>query len=277
MTPVSERTGILFAASGTTCPEANGAYDQISRVAVSRFPGVEQRWAYTSAGIRRKLAAQGFPVKDPEEALSAMQTEGFNRVAVVSLHLSDGAEFGELANTVDAWGHRPGTLMRMALGHALLTCETDWRRALGALLAALPEASGDDERIILVAHGSRDRQATKTLMTAAQLCPVVDRRLILGMMLGTPGLDDVVRACRSVGVKKAWLLPCMVAAGYSAREDIVGPGERSWTTALRRAGIEPVPVIKGLGEVKGVVDIWMDHLARMLAELTEANRQKGQV
>jgi sirohydrochlorin cobaltochelatase len=95
------------------------------------------------------------------------------------------------------------------------------------------------------------------------------------MMLGVPGLDDVVRDCQASGVKKAWLLPCMVVAGFSVREDIAGPGEQSWATALTRAGIEAVPVIKGLGEVDGVVAIWMDNLERLLAGLADSNGRKG--
>lgn len=272
---MTEFKGILFAAPGTSCPEGKAGYDQIGYAAARRFPGVEQRWAYTSAGIRRKLAAQGAPVRDPAEALSAMQVEGFTRVAVLSLHLTDGMEFGELAESVADLQRQAGNPMSVALGSALLTCEAHWRRALSALLADLPGKPGDQERVILVVHGSRDPQAEKTLTTAAQLCRVVDRRLILGMMLGTPGLDDVVSECRSAGVQKAWVLPCMVAAGYSAREDIAGPGERSWVSVLQRAGIETVPMIRGLGEVPGVVEIWMDTIERLLAEVAESNGPRG--
>lgn len=265
---MNPRPGILFAVPGTTCPQGKAAYDRIGRAASHRFPGVEQRWTFTSTGVRRKLAAQGAPVPDPAGALSAMQAEGFTRVAVLSLHLTDGMEFGELAEAVAALGHQPGNPMRMALGHPLLTSEADWRHTLAALLAGLPERPGEADRVILVAHGSRDPRAQKTLLAAARLCPKVDRRLTLGMMLGTPSLDDMVRECRSAGVKKAWLLPCMVAAGYSAREDIAGPGEASWATALSRAGIETVPVVRGLGEVDGVVDLWLGKIEGLLAELS---------
>ncbi len=272
---MSARQGILWAAPGTTCQEARAGYDRIGHAAALRFPGMEQRWTYTSAGIRRKLAAQGSPAKDPGEALSAMQTEGFTRVAVMSLHLTDGMEFGELAEAVASRVGQPESRMTAALGHALLTSETDWHRALNALWTSLPTPPGDQDRVILVAHGSRDPRAVKTLLSAAQLCRGVDPRLTVGMMLGVPGLDDVVRDCRASGVKKAWLLPCMVVAGFSVREDIAGPGEQSWATALTRAGIEAVPVIKGLGEVDGVVAIWMDNLERLLAGLADSNGRKG--
>ena len=271
---MSARQGILFAAPGTTCREAKIGYDQIGRAAALRFPGVEQRWTCTSAGIRRKLVAQGTPVQDPAEALSAMQAEGFTRVAVLSLHLTDGLEFGELAAAVSSQRQSENP-MRVELGYALMTCEADWCRALHALWASLSSKLGDQDQVILVAHGSLEPQARKTLLAAAQLCRRVDRRLTVGMMLGAPGLEDVVRDCRSAGVQKAWVLPCMVVAGFSARENIAGSGEGSWATVLAHAGIEVVPVIQGLGEVSGVVDIWMDQIERLLAELMKSNGPQG--
>ncbi len=275
--PGSPRTAILFATPGTTCRSAMGVYEQISRAAALRFPGAAPRWCFTSGPVRRKLAAQGLPAPDPAAALKALQAEGFTRVAVMPLHLSDGMEFNELAGIVHAQRHPPGATPGLALGHALLTSEADWRRALHALLTELPatepqriagasRTETNPGRIILVVHGSTDPRGSATLQTAARLCRAVDPRLILGMMLGEPDLAAVVRECQAAGVTKAWLLPCMVVAGFSARDEIAGPGESSWASALRRAGIEVVPVIKGLGEVDGIVQIWLDAVEGLLAE-----------
>ncbi|MEI6166036.1 MAG: sirohydrochlorin cobaltochelatase [bacterium] len=261
-----ERKGLLFAVPGTTCPEARGVFDRISAAAARRFPDVEVRWTFTSAPIRRKLVAQGLEAKAPEAALLAMQAEGNTRAAVVSLHLTDGMEFGELAETVMAFSHTPENRMKVVLGQALMASESVWLRALVALLAGLPETPGPQDRVILVAHGSEDPRAEKTLRAAVEGCHKVDPRLRLGMILGKPGREAVVRDCLESGVKKVWLTPCMVAAGYSAQEDIAGAGEHSWATALRRAGIEVVPVTKGLGEIAGIVELWLEQAGGLLGE-----------
>jgi sirohydrochlorin cobaltochelatase len=270
---VNVRAGILFATPGTTCESAMVVYDQITRAAELRFQGVEPRWTYTSAPIRRKLAAQGNTVPTPGEALLAMQNEGFTHTVVMPLHLSDGMEFTELAQTVAAWSLK-GAPMKVSLGQALLTSPGDWERALRALITDLPKPPDEKDGILLVAHGSRDPQAQRTILAAAQHCRTVDRRLILGMMLGKPGLEDVLRECKATGVRKVWLLPCMVVAGFSAQADIAGAGEHSWASALERAGIESLPVPKGLGEVNGIVQIWLDAVERMLTELTGSNGWK---
>jgi len=258
------RKGILFAVPGTTCPGAKEAFDHITSAATHRFPGVELCWAYTSAPVRRKLAEQGIEAKCPGEALLALQEDGVTQVAVVSLHLTDGMEFGELADTVSVFSRQPGTRMKVVLGRALMVSEADWLRALAALLAGLPSPPGDQNRVILVAHGSTDPRAEKTLMASAQSCRKVDSRLRLGMILGMPDRDAVVRECLADGVRKVWLVPCMVVAGFTAKEDIAGQSEKSWATSLTRAGIEVVPVIRGLGEIDGVVKIWMDQADELL-------------
>ncbi len=261
---MSSQRGILFAVPGTTCPEARVAFAQIERAALSRFPGVAVRWAYTSGPVRRKLVAQGIEAKSPADALAGMRAEGLTQVAVVSLHLTDGMEFGELAETVLEFGHQAGPGPGIALGHALMASESDWRRALAAMMAALPETPQAQDRVLLVAHGSQDPRAEKTLVMAAQVGCKVDSRLTLGMILGRPGRDEVVRTFQAQGVKKVWLVPCMVVAGYSARDEIAGAGGQSWATALRQAGLEVVPVVRGLGEIAGVVDIWMDQAESLL-------------
>ena len=266
MNATAGRQGLLFALPGTSCPAAAATLERIGLAAARRFPAVEQRWAYTSHGVRRKLAAQGRSVPDPAQALTALRNDGFTHVAVMTLHLADGMEFGELAETVAGFTHGPAAFARIALGTPLLACAGDLRRAFTALLSALP-TPGPNEGVLLVAHGSRDPQGRATFGSAAALCRQVDPGQRLGMMLGSPGLDETLQACRAAALKKVWLLPFMVAAGYSAREEIAGPGANSWKSALERKGLECVPVIKGLSEFDGVVDVWLDQIACLLEDL----------
>ena len=268
------RTAILFAIAGTSCRPAMEVYNTISRAAALRFPGVEPRWCFTSAPVRRKLTAQGVPAPDPAEALAALQKDGFTRVAVQPLHLADGMEFGELAEVVEAWHNRPDAAMKLALGHTLLTSETDWRRTLEALLAELatdqalgPGRAGATDRIILVLHGSSDPRGAQTIARAVEISRAVDPRILLGMTLGQPNLAEVVRTCQAAGVKRVWLRPCFVVAGFSAKDDIAGAGAASWASTLTRAGIEVIPVVKGLGEVEAIVQIWLEAVEKLLTFL----------
>jgi sirohydrochlorin cobaltochelatase len=267
MTDSPASTGILFAAAGTSCPEALQVFHRISGKAAERFPGIPHRWAFTSAGVRRNLKSQGISVSDPEEALMAMQKEGLTRVAIPSLHLSDGMEYSELVATASAMEGRGGTLNKVLVGKTLLTTENAFRRCLEILQDGLPSKLGSQDAIVFVAHGSLEPRAVQTLAAAVSTCRQMDRRLFMGMTLGEPSCEAVVKECLRNTVKKVWLVPLMVAAGYSVRDDMAGPGESSWKTAFGKAGIPCIPVLKGLAEYGDMVDIWMDQAASLLTEL----------
>ena len=269
MTARVGRRAILFAVPGTTCPGAAGTFDLIDRAAGLRFPDVERHWAYTSAPIRRKLAAQGHPVPGPAEALAALARAGVTRLAVVSLHMTDGMEYGELAEVVADYRREQAGAVRVGLGPALMTDAAGWERAVRTMLAALPGTAGSRDRVVLVAHGSRELQAVNTLRTAAAIGARVDPRLTLAMMLGKPGLEETVAACREAAVPRVWLVPCLVAAGYSVRDEIAGAGATSWRAAFERAGIACTPVVKGLGEHADIVELWLEQAARLLDKLAE--------
>jgi sirohydrochlorin cobaltochelatase len=267
MTDAACRRGILFAAPGTTSADAALTLERIGLAAARRYPSLESRWAYTSRGVRRKLGAQGQGIPDAEEALAAMRRDGFTHVAVLPLHLSDGMEFGELAETVAAHVRGPAAFAGISLGTPLLACRGDLRRAFEIVLSGLPAPLGIREGVVLVAHGSRDAQGRETFAAAAALSREVDRRLLMGVLLGAPSLADIVAECRAASFRKVWLLPFMVAAGYSARVEIAGPGVDSWKSAIVAAGIECEPVITGLGDYPGIVNMWMDQLDCLLGEL----------
>jgi sirohydrochlorin cobaltochelatase len=261
-------TGILFAVPGTTCPEAAGVFRRIDRAAEARFPGVARYWGYTSAGVRRKAAAQGCRLDDPAAALAAARGRGIGRMAVLPLHLSDGIEYSELRETAGQAETGAAPFARMTLGAPLLVSADAWRRTVDAVWQETADAGRGGAALILVAHGSRE--TPERFAAAAATCRATGRQVFFGAMQCPPGIEDVSRACREAGVRRAWLLPCMVAAGYSAREGIMGAGTTSWRSALERGGVECVPVIKGLGEFEGVVRVWMDQAGELLAALDRA-------
>jgi len=268
MTQDTGKLGILFAAAGSSSPEAQVTFDRIGLQAAVRFPGVGVRWAFTSSGVRRKLDQQGRHRADPSEALSTMQAEGFTSVAVTSLHLSDGMEYSELSAIVDSFKNGTGPLTKVTLGPALMSDENIWRRVVSSVQEALP-VRDVHEAVILVAHGSLDPRAVATLAGAIAVCRQVDPALFLGMILGSPSQKDILEECRVAGVRKVWLVPCLVAVGLSVQDVIMGSGEESWKSCFERAGITCVPVFKGLGDYDGIVDVWMNQSRRLLEVLSK--------
>ena len=87
--------------------------------------------------------------------------------------------------------------------------------------------------------------------------PDVD--IFVGTVEGFPTLNDVIKGLVHYRVKKVILKPLMIVAGDHARNDMAGAGKESWKNRIMAKGIKVIPVIKGLGENKGIRDIIVSH------------------
>lgn len=255
---------ILFAAPGTSSEGAASAFRNIDRMAGGRFGDVPRSWAYTSSGVRRKLARDGRQVDGPSAALVRLRGQGVTHIAVRPLHLTAGMEYGELREAVERATDGSDALAQALIGQPLLGTPGLLGGILENLLAEIPVDDADREALVLVGHGTRHPKGQAALLSAADFCRGLDRRVLLGAIMPPPGVADVMRECREQGVRRAYLVPFTIAAGYSAERDIAGPGPESWRTALEREGIACVPVLRGLGEYDGIVELWLDTVAGML-------------
>jgi sirohydrochlorin cobaltochelatase len=262
------KQGILLVTFGTSMPEAKAAFENIDRMARTRFPGQEIRWAYTSSIIRRKLARQGESIDSPLIALARMREAGFTHVAVQSLHVAAGAEYHDLAQTVAKFRTGPNAFERITLGKPLLVRRADLETVVDAQLAALPERRGDDA-VVLMGHGNAHGRGDMTFLAAAAAFQAAEPHAFLGTVEGQPTLDDVLVQLKAAKPKRAWLVPFMSVAGDHARNDLAGDEPDSWKSVIAGLGIECMPVLKGMGEYDGIVVIWMNHLADAWAALTE--------
>ena len=163
----------------------------------------------------------------------------------------------------------------MVLSKPLLEAPVDFEHMIRSLLTALSVGADATEALLLVAHGSRQKEAQTAYETAAACCRLSDRRVVLGTLMSHPGLEDVMRECKTGGIKKLILAPLMIVAGFSARNELAGQGPDSWVSALDREGIRCAPRVKGLGDHDDIVEIWLDDVERMLIELSASNRQTG--
>ena len=64
---------------------------------------------------------------------------------------------------------------------------------------------------------------------------------------------------RSYQPSKVILAPFMIVAGDHAKNDMAGD-EDSWKCELEEAGYEVRPILRGLGELPGIRQIFMEHL-----------------
>ena len=258
-----KKIGILLVAFGSSIPSAQVSFENIDRQTREKYPGIDVRWAYTSTIIRKKLARQGKYLDSPEVALAKMQDEGFTHVAVQSLHTIGGSEYHDLRRTVGAF-KMMGGFQKIILGYPLMATQESMQKVVAAIMGAIPAERKKDEAVVLMGHGTHhpSNALYAALMFQLQL---QDPNIFVGTVEGYPELDLIQELLTKKGIKKVYLMPFMAVAGDHAKNDMAGDEEDSWKSIFTRAGIEPVPVLKGTADYDAFVDIWVTHIAGPLA------------
>lgn len=275
--PLSARkTGILLVAFGSSTPTGQqtlALFDQRVRLV---FPDVSVRWAFTSDCMRGRLAAARKKTDSVKKALCRMGFERYTHVAVQSLHLIPGKEYGALLEEV-ADARKEGGPAHIAVGSPLLFARHDVERAAGALIAHLPAERLPDEAVLCMAHGTKHDGGSGYDALAASVA-AKDKRVFIGALEGTRDIDHLLPELVHSGVTRVWLLPLLAVVGKHAETDMAGEHPRSWRGRLESEKIRCIPVLKGTAEYTGFVDIWIDHLDEAMAGLQHrgATRKRGQ-
>ena len=82
----------------------------------------------------------------------------------------------------------------------------------------------------------------------------------VGTVEGFPSLDYVIRRLKMRNIRKVFLMPLMVVAGDHARNDLAGAEEDSWDSILQAEGFETEVILKGLGEIDAIAEMFVNHL-----------------
>lgn len=253
------KRAIVVAAFGTSVPEAAPAIQKMVERVKAAYPGVPVSLCYTAAMIRHKLAKEGKVFPSPAEALAALPDQGVTDVALLSLQTIPGHEYDDLVSLAKAFSGLPKGLSHVEVSAPLLFSREDFPRVAKALLASAPKERKPADALVFVGHGT-DHFADMAYPALQYTLWREDKNAFVTTVEGTPGFEDVVAECTARGIKKAYLLPLFAVAGDHARNDMAGKEDDSLASALKKAGIEAVPVLAGNAEREAVAAVWMDHL-----------------
>ncbi|WP_373499798.1 sirohydrochlorin cobaltochelatase [Desulfococcus sp.] len=258
---------ILLVTFGTSIPSAQAAFANIDAQVKKAFPGMEVRWAYTSHIIRKKLAREGKLLDSPEVALAKLMDDGYSRVAVQSLHMIPGLEFHEIHTNAKRFEKMVGGFDKVFVAYPLLSSNDAMDTVVKILPAAMiPKERTPGDAVVLMGHGTHH---TSDAIYSAMMYKFqnADPNIYVGTVEGHPTFDEVKALLVKKGIKKAYLLPFMSVAGDHARNDLAGDDPDSWKSMLTLAGIECVPVLKGVAEYNALVDLWIQNLKTAMKHL----------
>ena len=263
------REGLLIVAFGTSVPEAVPALKALDADFRAAFPKAAVEWAYTSQIIRKKLAERGTPVGGISEGLAALARKGVKVVRVQSLHVMAGEEFSALERAVllDVKAH-PGRFDAVYLGRPLLESRRDAREVAAAVLESCG-GRAPGEGLVLMGHGQAHGRADLVFDGMRRALVEADGLTFMASVEGSRTFDDLVRELAVRKLETLWLQPFMIVAGDHANNDMAGDEEGSWKRTFEDAGYQVTCILKGLGELEEIQQIFAEHAQAAMDSLSE--------
>ena len=232
------------------------------------FPQYEVKRAFTAQIIIDKLKERdGLEIDNVTEALDRAVADGFKTLIVQPTHLMNGLEYADL---VQELGEYESDFDKIVLGEPLLTSDSDYEAVIQAITEDTGSYDDGETAIVYMGHGTEAESNQVYSTMQEKLKSAGYEHYYIGTVEAAPTLDDVIKALKEAGsYKKVVLQPLMVVAGDHANNDMAGDEEDTWKTALTAEGYEVECRLKGLGELPGIREIYVEHAQAAIDQLGE--------
>lgn len=262
---LKEKPAIVIAAFGSSS-RAKAALALFEQKLQQRFPDYEIFWAYTSEIIRKKT---GLP--SLQQTLASVEAQGFRKAVVQPLHIFQGTEYQQMAETCEYF---PG--LRVFLSETLLHRWDFVKETLEVIAEEfLPASEGLN---LLALHGTplAADPANIVHLGLERLVADLYPNVLTASVEGVPDHKAVLTRIKSHGLAEKYrrikIIPMMYLAGIHVEDDLMGD-EGSWRVALEEQGFAvQCPTIdhdgknffKGLAFYPELIDFFMERLKRTL-------------
>lgn len=260
---------IMVVSFGTSYNDSREAtIGAIENAIADAYPEYDVRRAFTSQIIIDKLKERdGLEIDNVEEALDRAVADGVKTLVVQPTHLMDGYEYTDLADALKDYEDK---FEQVALAEPLLTSDEDFDAVAKAITEATASYDDGETAISFMGHGTE----ADSNEVYAKLQEVVTaagyENYFIGTVEAEPSVTDVIAAINEKGTyTKVVLEPLMVVAGDHANNDMAGDEEDSWKSQIEAEGYEVECIIKGLGELPAIQDIYVAHTQAAIDSLAK--------
>ena len=258
---LSNKDAIVVMSFGTTFKDTRAKTIEATVDAIQKaHPGVKVVTAFTSHIIIKRIKEkEGISYPTPEEALDKLKQEGYTRVALVTLDIIPGVEYG----------YNTGVFHHYKDKFKKLTCSTSlmyWQGQEGqtddvidlikALKTQFP-AMGANDALLLMAHGTPQPCNAYYSVLQAKIDEMGLKNVFVYSVEGWPNLETVLPKLKKNNIKNVTLMPLMMVAGDHATNDMAGDEPDSHKSILRAAGYNVNVYLHGIGENKAVRDLYV--------------------
>ena len=276
-TPVAKDKVMLVVSFGTSYNDSRDkTIGAIENAFAEAYPDYEVRRAFTSQIIIDKLKERDrLEIDNVEEAMKRLVADGVKEVIVQPTHVMPGFEYNDVVDEVKPYETMFDSLI---VGQPLLSEDADFETLVKILAEETKEYNTEDTAVVWMGHGTEHEANTTYTKLQETFTAAGYDNYIVGTVEAEPTLEDVIAAAKELGVKKLVLSPLMIVAGDHANNDMAGEEEDSWKSILTKEGFEVECVLRGMGEYKGVQQMFTDHVKKAMnpaAPLYAENIKEG--
>ena len=235
--------------------------EAIEKDIANAYPDYKLYRAWTSKMILAKLKKRdNLHINNVKEAMEEMIADGITDVIIQPTHVINGIE-NELMKE-DALSYRE-SFHSIRFGTPLLTSEEDNQTVINAIAEEFSYLS-EEEVLVLMGHGTTHYS---NAIYAALDYAFKDKghpNIFLGTVEAYPSMQSLMKMIKAYAPQKVVLAPFMIVAGDHAKNDMAGDDPESWYSQFVQEGFQVETVLKGLGEYKGIRELFVKHVADTL-------------
>ena len=251
------KKALVVVSFGTSVDIAFPAIANVEETVKKAFPDYDFFRAFTSKMIIRKLArTKNITISSPEEVFEQLVEQGYKDVICQPTHIIPGLEYEKMLDMITPYKDDFDSLR---IGRPLLTTEEDYQAVAHILMDQISHPLPADEAYLLMGHGTTHSADSTYCRMEHVLRDLNYDNTFVGTVEGFPDLSYVMQRFRRKDLKKIIMMPMLIVAGDHARNDLAGDDEDSWKSRLEAAGYETEIILKGLGEIDAIAEVFADH------------------
>lgn len=246
-----DKIALVMVHFGTTYDETRSkTIDTINQEAKQKFEDLKVSEAYTSRIIIRRLKSRKIIKNNPAEVFDNLIKEGYTHLVIQSTNVIPGIEFKTLEKQAEIYKDK---FKEIRIGDSLLGKNENYKKVLKILKEDIGNTE-KDEAIVLVGHGTSD-SGNSAYASLDYVAKDMELPFYVGTVESYPGIDNVIKNLKKDKIKKVILSPFMFVAGDHAKNDIA----IEWKQKLEENGFVVKTRLKGLGEILGIRNIFLDN------------------
>ena len=231
------------------------------------FPGYSVRGGFTSQIIIDHVKSRdNVAIDNVGQALERAEKNGVRNLVIQPTHLMDGLEYTDLVNEVAEYSD---AFEKVAIGKPLLTTDDDFNAVMKAVTEATVGYDDGETAICFMGHGTEADSNHVYAKMQDMLADAGYKNYYVGTVEAEPSLEDVLAKVKEGSYKKVVLEPLMIVAGDHANNDMAGDEEDSWKTAFEGAGYEVTCLVRGLGEMEAIQQLFVEHAQAAVDSLSK--------